>query len=96
MNKTLTMGVPVVLALWFGFSTGYHRGTREERQAWERTASIAWTTTEPVLQGVAKPGFHISYKNPHCGIMMIPSRHGITAVNRADPRVYRQYEHFSP
>ena len=88
MKKALTAGVIAVLVLWFGYSLGYHRGVREERQAWEATR-----TTE--VLGTNRHNVRVSYRNPRTGFVVV-SGPKTDAVNVPDPRIYRQFKRSSP
>jgi hypothetical protein len=40
MKRIWAAGALVVLALWFGYSLGYHHGKQAERAAWEATEMV--------------------------------------------------------
>jgi hypothetical protein len=103
MKKLLAAGVLAVLALWIGYSHGYHQGVREERRAWEATASAdpagALTAGGKITLGNETAHVRIYsdsvFRNPHSGPIIVMTRE-TAAVNVPDPRNYVRCEGFSP
>jgi hypothetical protein len=80
-----------------GYALGYHQGARGERLAWESTLQVDLAphtgTTGSNAAWVIRHRF--LYTNPHGGLR-IGIAPGLAAVNRPDPRIYRQFEHALP
>jgi hypothetical protein len=85
MKKVLIACFLAAIVLWFGYSFGYHRGIREERRAWEATATF---DSDPAGRD------RVCYRNPRAGVRLF-SGPWMNAVNVPDPRVYKEYEHSS-
>jgi hypothetical protein len=96
MKKLLAAFVFVVLALWIGYSRGYHQGIQEERRAWEVTAPVELpgrllSDGKVTLDSEAA---HLAvvraYGNPRSGVIKIVS--GSATMNVPDPRNYPRHE----
>ena len=98
MKRIWVAGVLVMLALWLGFSSGYHFGRQNERSAWESNGVVVIDRMDgpPVVQSLSavrgdwrqveesKGAFHFYYRNPHSGIFISPAER--QTENLPDPR----------
>jgi hypothetical protein len=100
MKRLWVAAVLVVLALWLGYDLGYHRGTREERAAWEATETVEMDMRDGPPMIRSKPSglwltnqaklsgsrLLVYYTDPRFSSGFIIGHSGPTPVNLPDPR----------
>ncbi len=96
MAIVATVGVVAEVALWLGYSLGYHQGARDERRAWESAAQVfqadqvdqAAHAAQAIPKGLP---VRLLYSDPHPRFFLgEPAQR----VNAPDPGVYRRKEFF--